>query len=200
VAEHYFSAEPGSEAKTQTVEFTLQGQHYSLSAASGVFSAGRLDSGTAVLLKKGELPGAEIESTLLDLGCGYGPIATVLATRAPKADIWAVDVNSRARELATQNAKGLNITVKAPEEVPENLKFAQIWSNPPIRIGKPELHELLLTWLPRLEPDGVAWLVVAKHLGSDSLQKWLIDQGWPTQKHASGGGYRVLKVSRLNPS
>ncbi|WP_117215447.1 class I SAM-dependent methyltransferase [Allorhizocola rhizosphaerae] len=194
MTEHYFTREPAAQAHSREVSFSLAGRNYVLSAASGVFSAGRLDPGTAVLLRKGELPKADTQGTLLDLGCGYGPIATVLATVAPQASVWAVDVNSRARELTRENTKGLNVTVAAPEEVPEGLRFAQIWSNPPIRVGKQELHHLLLTWLPRLEPDGVAWLVVSKHLGADSLQEWLHEQGWDASRHASGSGFRVLTV------
>jgi 16S rRNA (guanine1207-N2)-methyltransferase len=200
VTEHYFSAEPLSTARSQTIDFNVQGRHYSLLTSTGVFSASRLDTGTGVLLRKAELPNADTQGALLDLGCGYGPISTVLATMAPNAQVWAVDVNARARELAKANAKDLNVTVVAPQEVPAEIEFAQIWSNPPIRIGKPELHQLLLTWLPRLAADGVAWLVVAKHLGGDSLQNWLKEQGWPTVRHGSGAGYRILKVSRANPS
>lgn len=198
MTEHYFSAEPLGETRLREVDFSVQGRHYSLSAAGGVFSAARLDPGTAVLLRKADLPAPQTEGTLLDLGCGYGPIATVLATVAPQAKVWAVDINARARELARKNAKDLAITVAAPDEVPIELTFSQIWSNPPIRVGKAELHELLLKWLPRLAPDGVAWLVVAKHKGADSLQQWLIDQGYPTQRHASGSGFRVLKLVRAN--
>lgn len=195
MTEHYFSPEPRAAGRDREVSFDLRGHHYVLTASSGVFSAGRLDTGTSVLLRKGELPNADTEGVLLDLGCGYGPIATVLSTVAPKAAVWAVDVNSRARELTRENTKGLRVTVAAPGEVPPDVKFHQMWSNPPIRIGKHGLHELLLDWLPRLTPDGVAWLVVSKHLGGDSLQSWLNEQGWRAARHASGAGFRVLKVS-----
>jgi 16S rRNA (guanine1207-N2)-methyltransferase len=200
VTEHYFSTEPAVENRIREVSFDLRGIHYSLSASTGVFSAGRLDPGTSVLLRKAQLPNADSEGTLLDLGCGYGPIAKVLATVAPKAEVWAVDVNARARELTAGNTKGLNVTVSEPGRVPPEIKFDQIWSNPPIRVGKAELHGLLEKWLPRLEDDGVAWLVVGKHLGADSLQAWLNEQGkergWVARRHASGGGFRVLKVAR----
>lgn len=200
MTEHYFTPEPVGSGRRREVSFSLAGRNFVLTAAGGVFSAGRLDPGTAVLLRKGELPKTDTGGALLDLGCGYGPIATVLATVAPKATVWAVDVNARARELTEENTKGLNVRTAAPEEVPIKIKFQQIWSNPPIRVGKRELHELLLTWLPRLEPDGVAWLVVSKHLGADSLQDWLAERGWPARRHASGSGYRVLKVVRAQDS
>lgn len=196
VTEHYFSAEPAAPARNREVSFDLGGRHYSLSAASGVFSATRLDPGTSVLLRKAELPGEGDAGTYLDLGCGYGPIAKVLATVAPQAKVWAVEVNSRARELAAENTKGLNVVVAEPELVPDEIKFDQIWSNPPIRVGKAELHGLLKKWLPCLQADGVAWLVVAKQKGADSLQAWLNEQGWMARRHASAAGFRVLKVAR----
>ncbi|MEV1331189.1 methyltransferase [Micromonospora costi] len=198
--DHYFTAEPATAARRREVEFTVAGRDYTLASASGVFSADRLDPGTAVLLRKADLPTPGTTGDLLDLGCGFGPISCVLATSAPSATVWSVDVNERARELTAANAKrvgaGERVRVHAPDDVPAAVRFAQIWSNPPIRIGKDELHELLGRWLPRLAPEGVAWLVVARHLGGDSLHRWLVDQGWQVDRHASQKGYRVLRVGR----
>jgi 16S rRNA G1207 methylase RsmC len=152
-----------------------------------------------VLLRKAVLPGPQRRGALLDLGCGYGPISCVLATVAPRATVYAVDVNERALDLARANARrigaGDRIRAATPDAVPGDLRFAEIWSNPPIRVGKPELHAMLARWLDRLEPAGVAWLVVARHLGSDSLAEWLRDEGWRVDRHASQQGFRVLRVT-----
>ena len=193
MADHYFSAEPSSSQQDRSVTFTAGGRAYELTAAAGVFSAGRLDPGTAVLLRKVPYPSG---GTLLDLGCGYGPIASVLATEAPTATVYAVDVNVRARDLARRNTAELGVKVCAPDEVPDDVRFTEIWSNPPIRIGKDELHALLDRWLARLTDDGVAWLVVAKHLGGDSVHAWLEGRGWAVDRQASQKGYRVLRVTR----
>ncbi|MGC4803772.1 class I SAM-dependent methyltransferase [Micromonospora sp. DT233] len=198
--DHYFTASPETEARPREVEFTVAGRDYTLTSAGGVFSANRLDQGTGVLLRKAELPGPDTVGPLLDLGCGFGPIACVLAASAPTATVWAVDVNERARALTAANAGRVDaadrVRAVAPDEVPADVTFAQLWSNPPIRIGKEGLHELLLRWLPRLAPDGVAWLVVARHLGGDSLAQWLGEQGWQVRRHASQKGFRVLRVTR----
>ncbi|WP_341717633.1 methyltransferase [Micromonospora sp. FIMYZ51] len=198
--DHYFTAEPSASAEPREVRFTLAGREYALASAAGVFSATRLDPGTAVLLRKAELPGPATTGALLDLGSGFGPITCALATLAPSATVWAVDVNARARELTAANAARLGVAdrVRAvtPDEVPTELGFTQIWSNPPIRVGKEELHQMLRRWLPRLTPDGVAWLVVARHLGGDSLHRWLVEQGWQVERHASQKGFRVLRVTR----
>jgi 16S rRNA G1207 methylase RsmC len=198
--DHYFTAEPSTAAHPREVEFSVAGRDYTLTSAGGVFSADRLDAGTAVLLRKAELPAPDATGPLLDLGCGFGPITCVLADHAPAATVWAVDVNERARDLTAANAARVGaadrVRVAAPDDVPADVAFAELWSNPPIRIGKDELHELLRRWLPRLTPDGVAWLVVARHLGGDSLHRWLVDEGWQVGRHASQKGYRVLRVTR----
>jgi 16S rRNA (guanine1207-N2)-methyltransferase len=199
-AEHYFSAEPSAPAQRGEIEFSVGGRDYRLAVASGVFSAGRLDPGTAVLLRKGDLPTAATAGVFLDLGCGYGPIAAVLATEAPRALVYAIDVNSRARELAAENAATLGVAervrVAEPDEVPADVTFDQIWSNPPTHIGKAELHAVLDRWLPRLAPGGVAWLVINRHLGGDSLHTWLVERDWTVERTASQKGYRVLRVTR----
>ncbi len=161
----------------------------------GVFSHGRLDTGTALLLR--EAPAPLQTGNLLDLGCGSGAIALMLASRSPDALVYAVDVNERARDLTMSNAAAndlTNIRVLHPDEVDPSVRFGLIWSNPPIRIGKQALHELLLAWLKRLTDDGQAILVVQKHLGADSLHRWLTDQGFPTERLTSKAGFRLLRT------
>jgi len=196
--DHYFSPTPGVAVRPRTVEFTVGTRTFRLSAASGVFSADRLDPGTAVLLRKAPLPVGS--GRLLDLGCGYGAIACVLAATAPDATVYAVDVNTRALDLVRQNAASLGVRVhpSTPGGVPADLEFDEIWSNPPIRVGKAELHEMLARWLPRLAPGGTAWLVVARHLGADSLHRWLVEQGWTVERYRSQKGYRVLRVGQTS--
>ena len=198
-ADHYFTAEPGVPEQPREVTFMVVGRPYRLAAATGVFSADRLDPGTAVLLRRAPLPGPR-GGVLLDLGCGYGPIACVLADVSPASTVYAVDVNQRALELTRRNADSLGaadrVIATTPDAVPDGVVFDEIWSNPPIRIGKADLHDLLATWLPRLGPDGTAWLVVARHLGSDSLQAWLETNGWRVERHASQKGFRILRVTR----
>jgi 16S rRNA (guanine1207-N2)-methyltransferase len=191
----YFDERPEVPSAERDVVVTAVDPPLILRTDRGVFSHGRLDTGTELLLTKAPPPPPG--GAFLDLGCGAGPIALSLARRSPDAIVIAVDVNERARELCAANAarNGLaNVTVASPDEVDPGLRFELIWSNPPIRVGKHALHDLLPTWLRRLSPRGEAVLVVHRHLGSDSLQRWLIDEGWPTDRIASSRGYRVLRV------
>lgn len=198
-AGHYFSPEPAVTSEPSTVELVLpEGRLVRLTTDRGVFSGDRIDPGTRFLLAEGPpVRGA----VLADVGCGYGPIAVALALRGgPDVVVWAVDVNERARALCAANAAAngvaAQVRVVAPEDVPADLVVDQLWSNPPIRVGKAALHDLLTTWLGRLRPgSGTAELVVQKHLGSDSLAAWLNEAGWPTRRRASRAGYRILTVT-----
>ena len=195
-SEQYFEAEPSSPSKPRTITVRLGGDDVDLATDRGVFSPGGLDDGTDYLLRK-SLRTAPETGTFLDLGCGYGPISIALARRAPAATIWAIDINERSRLLTRQNAESLgidNVAVAAPGEVPAPVTFDRIYSNPPIRIGKAALHELLTTWLSRLYPDGTAHLVVNRNLGSDSLARWLDGNGWETTRIGSRRGFRVIEV------
>jgi 16S rRNA (guanine1207-N2)-methyltransferase len=206
--EHYFSAQSRAGSEPRTVELTLPDLTVSLRSDRAVFSGNRVDPGTRLLLLEASMPSPQVRHAL-DLGCGYGPVAITLAHRAPQATIWAVDVNERAVELcranaATVGAEGVRASVSNSErpwgDVPDGVNLDLIWSNPPVRIGKAALHDLLTRWLDRLAPGGQAWLVVQRHLGADSLQRWLGEQGWPTERASSRAGYRLLVVnSRSRP-
>ena len=209
MSQQYFAEHPAARPRPGLVHVVTPDLYLELETDSGVFSPTRLDAGTRLLLETAPQPPAKGDGEggkdrpvggggdLLDLGCGYGPLALVLAARSPGARVWAVDVNSRALELCARNAEraGLrNVRCVAPGDPSLPGTFDLIWSNPPIRIGKAALHELLSAWLGRLAPGGTAYLVVQRNLGSDSLQRWLTESGWPAERIAARGGYRVLRV------
>ena len=199
---HYFSTDASGPERRQVITATIWGRELRLLTADGVFAGDALDRGTAVLLRESPIPTGR--PRILDLGCGYGPIALAIAQACPGAVIDAVDVNERALQLCRDNARALGVAdrvrVLRPDEVDPHTRYHEIWSNPPIRIGKPALHAILLQWLPRLTPAGEALLVVSKHLGADSLQRWLRDQGYECQRLSSAKGFRVLRVLPAPPA
>ena len=215
----YFSATPSASATTTERRVHLQGIEYTVVTQPGVFSHERVDKGTAVLLDKVPFPDVKPGQLAVDIGCGWGPITIALAaavrdslseSEAKQQDdsiteIWGVDVNERSCELTERNlqraglweAPGLASAVYTPDKAFAALgdrKVSLIWSNPPVRIGKEALHELLVSWLSVLTDDGVAYLVVQKNLGADSLQKWLHGQGFSCEKLASAKGFRILEA------
>jgi 16S rRNA (guanine1207-N2)-methyltransferase len=199
-SQHYFEAQPTAAHRPGLVRVVLADVYLELATDSGVFSPGRLDPGTRLLLERGPVPPPA--GDLLDLGCGYGPIACVLAARSPGATVWAVDVNERALGLCARNAEaaGLrNVRCVLPGDPAIPARFAGIWSNPPVRIGKNALHGLLRDWLARLAPGTAATLVMGRNLGADSLHAWLEQEGWPVTRLAARSGYRLLGISPINP-
>jgi 16S rRNA (guanine1207-N2)-methyltransferase len=198
--EHYFSSKPADDDALRTVTVRLAGRELDVVTAGGVFSPAHVDLGTRVLLDG--VPEPPATGHLLDIGAGWGPIALTLGLDSPDATVWAVDVNERALDLVRRNAARLHlphVNATMPDDVPDDVRFAAIWSNPPIRIGKAELHELLRRWLPRLEVGATAWLVVQKNLGADSLQRWLADDlgdGWRVERASTAKGFRLLTVTR----
>ncbi|MDQ1288203.1 MAG: hypothetical protein QG622_1768 [Actinomycetota bacterium] len=196
---HYFTT-PTGKAERRPLSVTLAGRDVKVVTADGVFSGSRVDLGTRVLLR--EAPAPPQTGDLLDLGCGWGPLALTLAMSSPDATVWAVDVNERALELTRENAAGLRlpgVRATSPDGVPADTRFAAIWSNPPIRIGKAELHAMLIRWLPLLAPEGQAHLVVQRNLGADSLHTWLSENlggEFAVTRAGSAKGYRVLRVTR----
>lgn len=198
--EHYFSEQPAGEFKTKTIITSIAGERVQLFTAGSTFSPDHMDTGTAILLEHAnEAPN---EGNLLDLGCGWGPIALTLAKLNPQATVWAVDVNERSLELTRLNAEKLglgNIRAVLPNEVPSDLSFSGIWSNPPIRIGKNALHSLLQEWLPRLAGECDAYLVVSKDLGADSLLKWIQESfdELVSERIETAKGFRVIRSARV---
>jgi len=195
LSDHYFSARPRAPHKPGVVRVVLPDVYLELATDAGVFSPGRLDPGTRLLLDSSPAPPSS--GDLLDLGCGYGPIACVLAKRSPGATVSAVDVNERALELCARNAAAAGLpnvrcVLAGDPSVPPRL--AGIWSNPPVRIGKAALHDLLSAWLGHLSCGGRAYLVAGRNLGADSLHRWLTGQGWSVTRLAARSGYRLLQV------
>jgi 16S rRNA (guanine1207-N2)-methyltransferase len=199
-SDHYFSARPGTPEARRPLTVVLDGAARNLTTSGGIFSPDGIDKGTAVLLA--EVPPPPPAGQFLDIGCGWGPIALTLALKSPGATVTAVDVNERAVALTNDNARALglaNVHACLPEEVDPQLRFDTIWSNPPIRIGKNELHSLLMHWLPRLAPGGTSWLVVQKNLGSDSLQRWLaaeLPADFQVSRDSTSKAFRVLRIRR----
>ncbi|MCG7424679.1 class I SAM-dependent methyltransferase [Kocuria rhizophila] len=196
---HYFVSDPSLPEKRRRIGVELRGRPVDVVTAAGVFSPGDLDKGTAALLRTVPDPQG---TDLLDIGCGWGPITIALAQVAPEARVTAVDVNQRSLQLTAENARSLGLTgveTALPQDVPEGRTFDTIWSNPPIRVGKDALHEILTTWLPRLNPGGTAWLVVQKNLGGDSLQRWLaqtLTADFRVERAATDKGFRIIAVHR----
>lgn len=198
-SQHYFSAQPAGDFTPREIQVRLAHHDYTVVTAGGIFSPEHIDAGTEALLYSVPVPPKS--GNLLDIGCGWGPLALTLALESPEAAVYAVDVNERALELTRMNASRLgltNITAATTDALPADLRFDVIWSNPPIRVGKAELHSIMQQWIPRLASGGTAYLVVAKHLGADSFEKWLGTEFAATHtvtREDTRKGFRIIAVA-----
>lgn len=197
----YFDKDPNVESKPVSFTKSICGYEFEFKTDRGVFSKGALDKATEVLLKEFDENYLRVPKNIVDVGCGYGPIITFVAKKFQDATVLAVDINERARTLCAHNY-GHNIgdgrlKVVSPSGVDTAQKYDLIISNPPIRIGKKALYELLKFWSEALGDDGEMWLVMAKHLGADSCAKFLETQcNLKVTRVASKKGFRILKCTR----
>src|SRR6202049_4351589 len=134
--DHYFNVDPKVASHPRTIRVPLPALSFVLDTDRGVFAQGHLDFGTDLLLRS--LP-AVPPGELVDVGCGYGAIAITLPLRSPAARVRAVDVNRRALDLCALNADragARNVVPVEPDAVPDRIRFAAVYSNPPVRLGE----------------------------------------------------------------
>lgn len=198
MADHYFTNQPNSKTDKKVFSFTLRGNALKFQSDAGVFSRNEVDFGSRVLIETFTFPG--VEGTILDVGCGYGPIGLSIAKEDPNRLVEMVDVNLRAIELAKENAKANNIeNVKIYESsIYENVtgEYAAILTNPPIRAGKTVVHTILKEAHEKLLPGGELWVVIQKKQGAPSameLLKELFDEVEVVKKEK---GYYIIKSKK----
>lgn len=199
---HYFDENPDIESEPKLVSGIIAGTEYTFTTDRGVFSYEKIDKATRILLDvfDDKFYGAG-PNTIVDVGCGYGVIACVMAQSFEEANIIAVDTNQRARDLTVTNYKkhfrNDRLRVMTPQEVDDTLEVDLVISNPPIRIGKEALFELLRGWSTCLSSSGQMWLVIAKNLGADSTAAYLEKEcGLKVTRVASKKGFRVFRCVR----
>lgn len=167
---HYFTNE-NLESNITKFNIKLEDKTFTFNTDNGVFSKGELDFGSYLLIKN--VLKLKLTGDILDLGCGYGPIGIILAKLLP-VTVTMVDVNKRAVHLVNMNIKenkvnNANVLVSDGYENLKDEKFDYIISNPPIRVGKEKLYELLITSKEHLKENGEMYIVIRKNQGAKSL-------------------------------
>ena len=166
---HYFENDKNLVSEIKTFDINILGNLFTFNTDNGVFSKGELDFGTSLLIKN--VLKMNLSGQILDLGCGYGPIGIILK-KIKNVDVTMSDVNRRALHLVKMNAKKNNVLVTAIESNGyENIPdlFDYVISNPPIRIGKKNLYQLLIETKKHLKENGELIIVVRKEQGALSL-------------------------------
>jgi len=198
VSEHYYTRRPGAAHDETSFHATLRGMDFRFVTDAGVFSRDRVDFGSLLLMEAMEIGPAD---TVLDLGCGYGPIGMVAARLAPQGFIYMVEINERAAELARRNlaANGIaNAEVRVGDGLAPvaGIAFDTILTNPPIRAGKATVYRLLEEAWAALKPGGSLWVVVQNKQGAPSMKQKLQELFGAVEDVDRKAGYRVLRAQR----
>jgi len=198
MAEQYFSRRPTSRRAPAEVRVSIRGHGFVFTSDAGVFSRGRLDRGTELLLEALELGSCE---SVLDLGCGYGVVGIVAARLSDGGRVILTDVNERAVALARRNlqANGIrNAEVRmgglyAPVA---DLRFDHILCNPPLRAGRAIVDRIVSEAPDHLHEGGRLWLVARTRQGADSLRARMASAFGVAEIVRRGSGYKVLRATK----
>ncbi|KWX88478.1 16S rRNA methyltransferase [Paenibacillus riograndensis] len=198
MSQHYYSQQPDVRHDRRTIETVLRGKSLRFTSDAGVFSKGDIDYGSRVLIEAMEIPDG---SAVLDVGCGYGPIGISAAYLAPKGHVTLIDINSRAVELARENARNNgahNVTVMESDVLSavKGQKFDVIVTNPPIRAGKAVVHQIFEEAYDHLNEGGTLWVVIQKKQGAPSAAAKLESLFGDVEEVGKDKGYRIIKARK----
>lgn len=198
MSDHYYTSKPKADHDRKVWETQLKGQVFRFVSDAGVFAKSGVDYGSRTLIEAMEIPkGAQV----LDIGCGYGPIGLTAATLVVHGHVTMIDVNSRAVELARENAalnKVDNVTVLESDLFGAlgEQKFDVALTNPPIRAGKETVHAIFEGASERLKQGGTLWIVIQKKQGAPSALRKLESLFTKVEEVTKDKGYRIYKATK----
>jgi 16S rRNA (guanine1207-N2)-methyltransferase len=197
LSEHYYSRTQKVESEPKFWDFTLRSQLFRFKTDNGVFSKKEVDFGSRLLIEAFELP--NVEGSVLDIGCGYGPIGLSIAKNYPERIVHMIDVNERAIELskanAVQNAVH-NVEIYESDTLinVKEYNFAAILTNPPIRAGKKTVHDIFEQSYEHLVTGGELWIVIQKKQGAPSALEKLKERFTIVETIDKSKGYFIIKA------
>ncbi|WP_059048872.1 class I SAM-dependent methyltransferase [Paenibacillus senegalimassiliensis] len=196
MSDHYYSSKPTVAHRRKTWEVVLRGQSYRFISDAGVFAKEGVDFGSRTLIEAMEIAS---DAKVLDVGCGYGPIGLTAARLATQGHVTMIDVNSRAVELARENAAAnriSNVTILESDlyAALEEGRYDIVLTNPPIRAGKSTVHAIFEGAHERLKPGGALWIVIQKKQGAPSAKEKLESLFASVEEVAKDKGYRIFKA------
>lgn len=199
MSDHYYTSQPTVAHDRKVWEAQLRGQVFRFVSDAGVFAKGGVDYGSRTLIEAMEIPNG---ARVLDVGCGYGPIGLTAAKLAIEGHVTMIDVNSRAVELARENAivnKLNNVTILESDlfaAIEEEDKFDVVLTNPPIRAGKETVHAIFEGAFERLRQGGSLWIVIQKKQGAPSARQKLESLFAKVEEVTKDKGYRIYKATK----
>jgi 16S rRNA (guanine1207-N2)-methyltransferase len=197
LSEHYYSRTQKVESEPKFWDFTLRNQLFRFKTDNGVFSKKEVDFGSRLLIEAFELP--NVEGSVLDVGCGYGPIGLSIAKNYPERIVHMIDVNERAIELSKANAEQNavhNVEIYESDTLinVKEFNFAAILTNPPIRAGKKTVHDIFEQSYEHLVAGGELWIVIQKKQGAPSALEKLKERFTTVETIDKSKGYFIIKA------
>ena len=201
MADHYYSQKPDAESSPKIWPYTLKGRNFRFKSDNGVFSKNDIDFGSRLLIETFSLDN-EINGDILDAGCGYGPIGLSMAAVYPDRQIEMIDINSRAVELAKENAvlNGIeNVRIHESDRLAavSGTDFAAVLTNPPIRAGKKVVHAILAESYDYLALGGSLWVVIQKKQGAPSAKEKMEELFGNAEVAVKEKGYYILVSKKI---
>jgi 16S rRNA (guanine1207-N2)-methyltransferase len=198
LTEHYYTAKPETAHDEARFTAELRGMTFEFVTDSAVFSRDRVDFGSALLIEAMQIRPTD---TVLDLGCGYGPIGMTAAKLAPEGKVYMVDVNERAAGLARRNLEANGVTnaevrVGDALEPVTGIQFDTVLTNPPIRAGKQTIYKMIDEAYAALKPDGAIYVVIQTKQGAPSMKKKLSELFNEVDDVERQAGYHVFKGTK----
>lgn len=198
MSEQYFTGQPSAAHDETTFTTTLRGMEFTFTTDAGVFSRDRVDFGSLLLIETMQVKESD---TVLDMGCGYGPIGATAARLARQGFVYLVDVNERAAHLARRNLK-VNKIANAEVRVGDafdpvrGIAFDTILTNPPIRAGKTVIYRMVDEAYEALKPGGSLWVVIQNKQGAPSMKKKLQERFGNVLDVERKGGFHIFQSTR----
>ncbi|MGE5674618.1 MAG: class I SAM-dependent methyltransferase [Mycobacterium leprae] len=198
MTEHYYTARPEAEHAEEQFTATLRGMEITFTTDRAVFSRERVDFGSTLLIETMQIDPTD---TVLDLGCGYGPVGIVAGRLAANGKVYMVDVNERACDLARRNlaANGVtNAEVRSGDGLApvRGIVFDKIITNPPIRAGKAVIYQMIHDAHDALKHGGSIWVVIQTKQGAPSMKRHLEEVFGNVADVDRKAGYHILKAVR----
>ena len=192
---HYYTDNSDLVSNRKTFDYYFDNEKFTFTTDNGVFSKDNVDYGSYLLIKN--IYKRKLGRSILDLGCGWGPIGIIIKRFNGDANVTLVDINSRAIELANINAlnnKTLVETYLCKDINTLNTLFDSIILNPPIRAGKVVVYDLYLKAHDVLKEDGSLYIVIQKKQGANSSINKLKELFKQVAVLDKDGGYLIIQA------
>lgn len=197
--EQYFTENPTTEKEIYKFDWNVGKEVFNFYTSNSVFSKKGVDFGSMLLIETLLNENKDFSGSILDLGCGYGPLGVIAAKILNKSFVTMCDVNERALELSKMNAKENKVDDRIKvikSSAFENIEdtYDIIMTNPPIRAGKDVVFSFYEGAYEHLNHGGKLYVVIQKKQGAPSTKAKLEDLFGNCETACKKSGYFIFRA------